>query len=168
MTTVVAGGPGWRGELVGAAVGVAHAYLSCACLHGQHEQCGLLQRERGDEGAPHCKFCPAVCLCPTCRHVGAFPAVASARGYHSAYGTPQRRAAQVRRLHIVNDAGMNPGRQTFCGQIASSTFKGAAVILDPLPSTPPAGLTWCPTCVGRLAEQSGFLAAFAAVLSAAA
>ncbi len=149
-------------------MGVPHVYMSCACLHGLHEQCGRLQHERGDVGAPHCKFCPAVCLCPACRHPGAFPAVAAARGYHSAYGTPQRRAAQVRRLHVVNDTGPRPGRQTCCGQIATSRFKGAAVILDPLPATPPDGLTWCPTCIGRLAEQTGFLATFAAMLSASA
>ncbi len=47
-----------------------HAYLSTACLHGRHERCGAEQLARGDLGAPHCKYCPAVCCCVICDHVG--------------------------------------------------------------------------------------------------
>lgn len=38
-------------------------YLSTACLHELHDLCGGAQRERGDDGAPHCKYCPTVCAC---------------------------------------------------------------------------------------------------------
>lgn len=57
-----------------------HLYLSSYCLHGLvagsrtvrgralHGECGAKQRERGEVGAPHCKSCDSVCLCPFCRH----------------------------------------------------------------------------------------------------
>ncbi len=45
-----------------------HPYLSTACFHGQHDQCGRAQHDRGERGLPHCKFCTAVCSCPVCRH----------------------------------------------------------------------------------------------------
>lgn len=41
-----------------------HRYLSTACLHGLHDQCGVKQAERGETGPPHCKHCPSVCICP--------------------------------------------------------------------------------------------------------
>lgn len=47
---------------------VPHIYLSTACHHGQHAQCGVKQLERGDTSAPHCKYCDAVCVCTECRH----------------------------------------------------------------------------------------------------
>jgi len=49
--------------------GEAHAYISTACQHGQHRQCGVKQLARGDFGPPHCKYCPAVCACPRCDHL---------------------------------------------------------------------------------------------------
>jgi hypothetical protein len=48
--------------------GVRHVYVSTACLHGQHGRCGTLQHERGDGGAPHCKYCKSICACPYCGH----------------------------------------------------------------------------------------------------
>ena len=47
---------------------LVHVYMSTACLHGLHDRCGVAQLGRGDQGAPHCKFCDAVCACPDCRH----------------------------------------------------------------------------------------------------
>lgn len=167
-TTMVAGGPGWRGALAEWLATARHAYLSCACLHGRHEQCGQLQQERGDSGAPHCKFCPMVCLCLVCRHEGAFPEAVAVRAYHSAFGSPERRGGQVRRLHIVREDGQRPGQQTMCGQHATGTTKAAAVIIDPMPAAPPDGLTWCPTCIGLLTERTGRLDALAALLAATA
>jgi len=41
-----------------------HIYLSTACLHDLHEQCGCRQRERGDVSPAHCKYCAAECICP--------------------------------------------------------------------------------------------------------
>lgn len=35
----------------------------------------------------------------------------------------------------------------------------------PTPAVPPAGLSWCPTCVGRLAERAGALGRVAAELA---
>lgn len=40
-----------------------HTYTSTACHHGLHTRCGAVQAERGEPGAPHCKFCPAPCVC---------------------------------------------------------------------------------------------------------
>jgi hypothetical protein len=54
-----------------------HRYLSCACLHAQlledagdedqakqmHKQCGKAQHDRGEDGHPHCKYCPSPCRC---------------------------------------------------------------------------------------------------------
>lgn len=52
------------------APGERHIYLSTACEHGEHDECGRKQRDRGEVGPPHCKFCPAVCVCPVCDHAG--------------------------------------------------------------------------------------------------
>jgi hypothetical protein len=43
---------------------VEHLYLSTACLHERHDQCGTAQHDRGEPGHPHCKFCDAECVCP--------------------------------------------------------------------------------------------------------
>jgi hypothetical protein len=48
--------------------GDAHHYVSTACLHGEHRQCGVKQLARGDLGPPHCKYCESVCACPVCDH----------------------------------------------------------------------------------------------------
>lgn len=161
---VAVGGPGWRGELAQWMDAAPHAYLSCACLHGRHAECGRLQHERGDGAAPHCKFCPAVCLCLVCRHEGA-PAAFTARAFHSGYGG-HRRGGQVRRLHIVREDGRAGGRQAMCGQAAGPTLKAPVVVYDPMPATPPPGLTWCPSCIGHLAERTNRIEALAALLAA--
>lgn len=85
------------------------------------------------------------------------------RGYSSRAG---RRAAQVRRLHIMREDGNFPGRSGECGAAGWTVTDSPAVILDPLPAAPPAGLAWCPACVGRAAERAGLLAQFASVLAA--
>lgn len=38
-------------------------YTSTACHHGLHESCGKAQHDRGEDGAPHCKWCPEPCRC---------------------------------------------------------------------------------------------------------
>lgn len=40
-----------------------HTYLSTACFHLQHGQCGKQQHDRQEAGEPHCKWCPAPCIC---------------------------------------------------------------------------------------------------------
>lgn len=48
-------------------------YVSTACQHGLHDECGCRQRERSDTTPPHCKYCPASCACPApdCTHIAA-------------------------------------------------------------------------------------------------
>lgn len=62
-----------RGQLIDAAVMTLctgqHWYVSTACLHGKHEHCRSVRAVDGTVKDPGtCKFCPAVCLCRTCRH----------------------------------------------------------------------------------------------------
>lgn len=38
-------------------------YTSTACHHELHEQCGTAQHDRGEDGQPHCKWCPEPCRC---------------------------------------------------------------------------------------------------------
>jgi hypothetical protein len=38
-------------------------YTSTACHHGLHDSCGKAQHDRGEDGAPHCKWCPEPCRC---------------------------------------------------------------------------------------------------------
>lgn len=85
------------------------------------------------------------------------------RGYNTATG---RRAAQVRRLHIMRESGKFPGRQGLCGTSGWNVTGSPTVILDPMPATPPDGLTWCPLCIGRAAEVAGLINALAARLAA--
>jgi GNAT superfamily N-acetyltransferase len=48
-----------------------HAYLSTACLHGEHEHCRSTVNAAGGEKTPGtCKFCTAVCRCSECDHGG--------------------------------------------------------------------------------------------------
>jgi hypothetical protein len=108
----------------------------------------------------------------TARREGTLPAAGAGAGvvraYHSAFGSPERRGGQVRRLHIVRDDGPRPGWQTMCGQHATGTTKAAAVVIDPMPAAPPDGLTWCPTCIGLLTERAGLLDVLAELLAATA
>lgn len=85
------------------------------------------------------------------------------RGYSSRTG---RRAAQVRRLHIMREDGPLPGRQGECGTGGSNVTNSPVMILDPMPATPPDGLTWCPPCVGKAAARAGQLDVWAAQLAA--
>ncbi|MEK9521430.1 hypothetical protein MIU24_18850 [Streptomyces venezuelae] len=85
------------------------------------------------------------------------------RGYSARTG---RRAAQVRRLHIMREDGTLPGRQGECGTTGWDVTHSPAVVLDPAPQTPPAGLAWCPRCVGLAAARTGLLDQWAAQLAA--
>lgn len=75
LATVPGGGQKWTHDDSGrwitgcADVPAAHSYLSTACHHGLHDQCGEGMRQRGETGLPHCKFCEAVCGCD-CGHPG--------------------------------------------------------------------------------------------------
>ena len=87
------------------------------------------------------------------------------RGYYDG-----RRAGQVRRLHVVREhgpAGWAPGKLTWCGQQVWAVTHSDPVILDPMPARPPEGLSWCPKCIGQLAELLGLLGEIAAQLAAA-
>lgn len=85
------------------------------------------------------------------------------RGYPN---LADRRAAQVRRLHIMREDGKFPGHSGECGTSGWTHRQSEPVILDPAPQTPPEGLEWCPHCVGRAAERYGLLAQFAHLLTA--
>jgi hypothetical protein len=84
------------------------------------------------------------------------------RGYHEGSG---RRAAQVRRLHIMREDGRYPGRQALCGTGGYDVTHSTTVLIDPMPEQPPAGLAWCGPCVGRAAERLGQLPQIAARLA---
>lgn len=89
------------------------------------------------------------------------------------------KSTNTQRLHVVRDAWMfrpegaravprvEPGRQTVCGQSAVGTLKSPVTVLDPLPAEPPEGLTWCPMCVGHLAECLGLTGVFGRMLAEA-
>lgn len=73
---------------------------------------------------------------------------------------------QVTRLHVMREDGKFPGRSGECGTAGWGVRRSEPVILDPMPSVPPPGLSWCPACVGRLAERAGVLGRVAAGLAA--
>jgi len=85
-----------------------------------------------------------------------------ARAFYRSY-----RSARVTRLHIMREDGKFPGRSAECGVHGWGVRRSEPVVLDPMPSVPPAGLSWCPGCVGRLAERRGVLAGWAAELAGA-
>jgi hypothetical protein len=70
----------------------------------------------------------------------------------------------VRRLHLLPDTPQ-PDPRAMCGQPMRAVTHSRPVILDPMPATPPPGLTWCAPCIGRLAEHLGTLGAIAAELA---
>jgi hypothetical protein len=88
------------------------------------------------------------------------------RGYVASTG---RRAGQVRRVHVIREEGPRGwdnsefGNQTLCGQGA---WKGqnSPPIIRYAPHELPEGLTWCPKCVGQLAELLGRTHAVARLL----
>lgn len=88
-----------------------------------------------------------------------------ARAIHSGYYDGRERAGQVRRLHIVREEGQFAGRRSLCGQAAYKVTNSTPAVLDPMPERPPDGLTWCPKCVGHLAERLGMLPVVAADLA---
>lgn len=85
------------------------------------------------------------------------------RSYNTATG---RRAAQVRRLHIMREDGGFAGKQGLCGAPGWGVTHSPPVILDALPSEPPDGLEWCRSCVGHAADLVGQLRAFARLIAA--
>lgn len=92
-----------------------------------------------------------------------------ARAVHRGYWSGGKRAGQVTRLHVVREEGppgAPPGSQTLCGQSARRHRNSDPVVIDPLPPRPPDGLSWCPKCVGHLAENLGLLDEVAARLAA--
>ncbi|WUI02077.1 hypothetical protein OHR68_09805 [Spirillospora sp. NBC_00431] len=76
-----------------------------------------------------------------------------ARAIHSGYYDGHPRAGQVRRAHIIREDGPARGLTAMCGQGVWPTTNATPVVLDPMPVRPPDGLTWCPHCLGRLAER---------------
>lgn len=72
------------------------------------------------------------------------------RAFYRSYAS-----ARTTRLHIMRECGKFPGRQGWCGTQAGTVTRSVAVVLDPMPDEPPAGLTWCPLCVTRAAEKAG-------------
>ena len=79
------------------------------------------------------------------------------RAFRSGYYDGRPRAGQVHRIHIIREDGPRPGRQAMCGQHAWKVTNSTPVVIDPMPAEPPDGLTWCPHCIGRLAEVLGVL-----------
>lgn len=88
-----------------------------------------------------------------------------ARAFHSGYYEGVRRAGQVKRLHIMREDGKWAGKWSLCGQYAWDATNAPVIILDPMPDRAPDGLTWCPRCIGILAERLGALDVFAAELA---
>lgn len=77
-----------------------------------------------------------------------------------------RRAKQITRVHVLNEAppkGREPGTEALCGTSAGRHTNSRPVIAE-APLHLPEGLTWCPTCIGRLAERKGVTALMAHML----
>ncbi len=98
------------------------------------------------------------------------------RGYPAS--SSPRKSARVTRLHIIRDTPVAahrdawrpfhepPAEQTWCGQSAGSHRNSEPVILDPKPLRTPEGLSWCPKCIGHLAERYWLLDEIAESLAA--
>ena len=71
------------------------------------------------------------------------------RAFYRSYVHAGRRAGQVRRLHILREDGPWAGKQGECGIHAWNVTRSEAVVIDPMPATPPVGLEWCSLCVAR-------------------
>lgn len=89
-----------------------------------------------------------------------------ARAVYRGYWHGGKRSVRVTRLHILREDGKFPGGQMWCGQLAGTHKNSEPVIFDPMPASPPEGLSWCPLCIGHLAEQYGVLNEVAARLAA--
>lgn len=85
------------------------------------------------------------------------------RGYYAG----NRRAGQVRRVHVLRDTDgpgdWLAGSRFWCGQGAWDVTHSPAVVRD-VPHELPEGLTWCGHCLGKLAEQLGRLGDVARLL----
>lgn len=93
---------------------------------------------------------------------------APVRTCQRSYVRAGHRAGQVQRVHVVREQGPRgwedkPGTQTLCGQSTRLHRKSEGVIRD-APHGLPEGLSWCPKCVGLLAEQLGRTAEVARLL----
>ena len=91
-----------------------------------------------------------------------------ARAIIRGYVSGGKRAGQVRRVHIIREEGprgWEPGKQTLCGQGAWGTRGSDPILFDPMPAQTPDGLSWCPKCIGHLAERAGMLDKVAAMLA---
>ena len=88
----------------------------------------------------------------------------TARAVYRGYWQGGRRSARVTRLHIIREDGARH-LSMWCGQSAGPHRNSEPVIIDPMPPLPPAGLSWCPACIGHLAEQFGVLGDVAARLA---
>ncbi len=78
------------------------------------------------------------------------------RGYHDGGRQP---AGQVRRVHVIREEGprgWSGTRQTWCGQSSGRVTHSPPVIRE-APHELPEGMSWCPKCVGLLAELAGRL-----------
>lgn len=88
------------------------------------------------------------------------------RAFYRGYSTQSgRRAGQVRRLHVMREDGKFPGRSALCGAAGWDHTHSPAVIVDPMPAVPPAGLSWCNSCVGHAAFLVGTLAQVAVTVA---
>lgn len=76
------------------------------------------------------------------------------RGYLRNDGALSQR---VRRLHIIRPDGQFPGRSAECGVAGWAGIQSTPVLIDPMPACPPAGLSWCPACIGHLAARLGLI-----------
>lgn len=90
------------------------------------------------------------------------------RAVHSGYVDGGTRAGRVRRCHIVREDGQFPGRSCLCGANAWPVTRSTPVLIDPMPTHPPTGLTWCPACIGHLAARLGLIDRIAGRLAHAA
>jgi len=100
------------------------------------------------------------------------------RAVYRGYRDDGKRSALVTRLHIIRETPVaahrsvyrpfhdRPAEQTWCGQSATRHQHSEPVVIDPMPSSPPEGLKWCPACIGHLAELLGLLDEVGAKLAA--
>lgn len=100
-----------------------------------------------------------------------------ARAVYRGYWQGGKRSARVTRLHVIRETPVRGHRsvyrpfhepaamQTWCGQSAQQHTNSEPVVFDPMPSSPPEGLRWCPACIGHLAEVYGLLGVIAESLA---
>lgn len=93
------------------------------------------------------------------------PVAALIRTCQRSYVQDGHRAGQVQRVHVVREKGPKDrdGTMTLCGQHTYAVRQSEGIIRD-APHDLPASLSWCPKCVGLLAEQLGRTAEVAALL----